>query len=104
MILFFKHFIGSRRWLIAVNISLLFVIFALLVLWPNFNSRAQSVEGYIFPSATDQVRVSVNVLPNLSLSVISGQPKYATNNPYGLTLKVDESKPPIVIWIATPDY
>ncbi len=60
--------------------------------------------SFIFSTASDQVGVSVTVLPNLSLSVVAGEPRYATNNPFGMTVTVDDSRSPVVTWIATADY
>lgn len=103
MILLLKQFIASKRLLILINLFLVLAV-VILILWPSTRAQAQLEKGSMLHHVSENVEVSVTVLPNLSLSVIGGEPKYATNNPFGMTFKADLSKNPIIIWIATPDY
>ena len=54
--------------------------------------------------ASQDVSVTVTVLPNLSLSIIEGEPKYATNWPYGATLSVNKADYPTIYWTVTADF
>lgn len=58
----------------------------------------------IIPSASDAVNVSINVLKNLSLSVVDSQPKYTTNWPYGASVYAENPSENTTIWTATADY
>lgn len=58
----------------------------------------------IIPSASNAVNVSVTVLENLSLLVVDGQPKYATNWKFGASVYKETEGDSIVYWTVTADY
>ncbi len=58
----------------------------------------------IIPSASDAVRLSTTVLDNLSLSVVHGNPKYATNWKFGATVHTDWTGESKVLYTVTADY
>lgn len=91
------------------------LIFIAIVLITSFGINAQTAksqerEGQVYIQQKS-VAVSVTVLDNLSLLIVDGQPKYATNWPYGATLQIDESHPPVTkecmrfpYWTVTANY
>jgi len=58
----------------------------------------------IIPSASDAINVSISVLQNLSLSIVDGQSKYATNWKFGATLHEKIEGDSVLIWTVTADY
>lgn len=58
----------------------------------------------IILSASGVVKVSVTVLDNLSLSVVDGQPKYATNWKFGATVHKERVSPTQIAYTVAADY
>ena len=106
-----------QRSLIITVIVMVVTISVMVIFSPEIN--AQIVESSkeraireareiqhkrIYPPVSQSVSVSVTVLENLSLSIINGQPKFATNWPFGATLIkyiVSENE---IYWTVTADY
>ncbi len=58
----------------------------------------------IIPSAANAINVSVDVFDNLSLSIVDGQPEYATNWFFGATLHMEEVSRTELAYTVTADY